>query len=542
MQYKYLKSGLDIDDPEEKSICIIYELIKQTDYISIDDLADQLALDRRSISKSIASKENYLQLYSAKVIGKQGKGIKICFKNEAMILLLLRNIMTLKRNYIDSDRFKTIYASLDKKFTDKTKLKEIILNILVLEKIRNCHGQVEDKMPFFEPLWNKENVEIQALVSWLEVHFLGLTSTEIMFLLSPLNLDKNIYTNETKVDQLFNENRKLVYSSLKKSVINYGLNTDTVYYKIKWHILFLINRCILRKKINETLPEETAEKYPVAFEFALSLAQIIETKYHVKVSLGEINYLVLYFQQYITELNTEKINFAEKIAIIKDLRNSANDYLAKIIKKNLPKAKIVVFNQRQDLLKDNGDYLFVISKMPFVYKNIPVINPNLLFKRERFTAVVTISLIQKYITQGMIKVVRYDLNEDSYYKSVKELVELLSKDNELTLDFYQRWTERKKKSNNVISNGIAIPHAVDNSGRELILLSFGIIKKRVVYKKTKLRFIALLGIPENLDSSLVKATSELYDFVSMIVRNQVLLENAEKYNNERSFIQMLEGI
>lgn len=142
----------------------------------------------------------------------------------------------------------------------------------------------------------------------------------------------------------------------------------------------------------------------------------------------------------------------------------------------------------------------------------------------------------------MIKVVRYDLNEDSYYKSVKELVELLSKDNELTLDFYQRWTERKKKSNNVISNGIAIPHAIDNSGRERILLSFGIIKKRVVYKKTKLRFIALLGIPENLDSSLVKATSELYDFVSMIVRNQVLLENAEKYNNERSFIQMLEGI
>ncbi len=134
---------------------------------------------------------------------------------------------------------------------------------------------------------------------------------------------------------MFNENRKLVYSSLKKSVINYGLNTDTVYYKIKWHILFLINRCILRKKINETLPEETAEKYPVAFEFALSLAQIIETKYHVKVSLGEINYLVLYFQQYITELNTEKINFAEKIAIIKDLRNSANDYLAKIIKKEL---------------------------------------------------------------------------------------------------------------------------------------------------------------------------------------------------------------
>ncbi len=45
----------------------------------------------------------------------------------------------------------------------------------------------------------------------------------------------------------------------------------------------------------------------------------------------------------------------------------------------------------------------------------------------------------------MIKVVRYDLNEDSYYKSVKELAELLSKDNELTLDFYQRWTERKKE-------------------------------------------------------------------------------------------------
>ncbi|RVU71386.1 MULTISPECIES: PTS sugar transporter subunit IIA [Lactobacillus] len=542
MQYKYLQNGFNVDDPEEKSLRIIYELIKQPDYTSIDNLADKLTLDKRSISRNISDKAKYLALYFAQATSKQGKGIKISFQNEAMILLLMRNIMTLGHGYVDTDRFDKIFNSLDQKFTDKKLLKKIVLNILVLEKVRNCRGQINDRIPFFYPLWDQENSEIQTLTSWFKVHFMGLTAAETEFLLSPLNLNKNIYTSEVKLEQVFNENRKLVYSSLKKSVLNYGLNTDTVYFKIKWHILFLINRCVLRQNLKETLPKETAEKYPVAFEFALSLVEIIETKYEAKVSLGEINYLVLYFQQAIDELDTGKINSAEKIAVIKTFRSSANDFLGEKIKSKLPNAEIAIFKNKKELLKDNHDYLFVLSRMPFVYKDIPVVNPNIVFKKDKLSILITIALIQKYIKQKLIKVVRHDLTAKTYYQTVEELVGLLSEDYELTTDFYQRWTEREKKSNNVISNGIAIPHAVDNSGKQRILLSFGIVKSSVTYKKTKLKLVALIGIPEDLNTPLVEATSELYDFISMVIRNEVLLENAEKYDNTRSFIQMLEGI
>ncbi|MEE8822629.1 MAG: PTS sugar transporter subunit IIA, partial [Lactobacillus amylovorus] len=99
-----------------------------------------------------------------------------------------------------------------------------------------------------------------------------------------------------------------------------------------------------------------------------------------------------------------------------------------------------------------------------------------------------------------------------------------------------------KKSNNVISNGIAIPHAVDSSGKPRVLLSFGIVKQRVTYNKTRLKLIFLIGIPAKLDDSLAEVTSRISDLISMVSHNQVLFENAENYDNNQSFIQMLEGI
>jgi hypothetical protein len=57
-----------------------------------------------------------------------------------------------------------------------------------------------------------------------------------------------------------------------------------------------------------------------------------------------------------------------------------------------------------------------------------------------------------------------------------------------------------------------------------------------------LKLIFLIGIPAKLDDSLVEVTSRIYDLISMVSRNQVLFENAENYDNNQSFIQMLEGI
>ena len=94
----------------------------------------------------------------------------------------------------------------------------------------------------------------------------------------------------------------------------------------------------------------------------------------------------------------------------------------------------------------------------------------------------------------------------------------------------------------MISNGIAIPHAVDGSGKSRVLLALGVVKNKVTYNRTNLKLIFLIGIPQELDNSLIEANSRVYDLILTISQNQILFENVKNFDNHRAFIQMLEGI
>lgn len=356
-----------------------------------------------------------------------------------------------------------------------------------------------------------------------------------------MNLYKNQYLDSKIIEQVFLSNKQVIQGSLNKSLVHYRLNADIVYERIKWHVLFLINRTILHEQVTGVLPKNISEKYPVAFEFALSLAHLIEEKYNVKVNINEINYLVLYFKMAIEKLVDKRQDTDTSLAVIGNYRSSVKKFIVTQLENIFPNSNVDIVDKKDDL-SANKNYLFILSQKLFRYDSVPVFNINVLFREDALNIIAVIALIERYIEENKVTVIRHDLQVKSYYGLVKELVDLLVSDGQLTADFYERWTKREKKSNNVISNGIAIPHAVDSSGKPRVLLSLGIVKQRVTYNKTRLKLIFLIGIPAKLDDSLVEVTSRIYDLISMVSRNQVLFENAENYDNNQSFIQMLEGI
>lgn len=418
---------------------------------------------------------------------------------------------------------------------------KIALNLTAFETIRKNRGKINEFIPNFKPMWDADNQSLQKLIALITGRFSDLSKSELEFILSPLNLYRNQYQNLKIIKQTFLSNKQLIQGSLEKSLVHYGLDADIVYERIKWHVLFLINRTILHEKVTGALPKNVSEKYPVAFEFALSLAHLIEEKYNVKVNINEINYLVLYFEMAIEKLVNKKQDEVASLAVIGNYRSSVKKFIITQLESTFPNSSIDIVDKKEDL-SPNKKYLFILSQKLFKYGSIPVFNTNVLFREDALTIIAAIALIEHYIEENKVVVIKHDLQADSYYSLVKELVDHLVTDGQLNSDFYERWTKREKKSNNVISNGIAIPHAVDSTGKPRLLLSFGIVKQKVTYNKTRLKLIFLIGIPEKLDDSLVEVTSRVYDLISMISRNQVLFENAENYDNNQSFIQMLEGI
>lgn len=541
IETRFLKGALDLNDPSVREMTIINSLLNKKDYVSIDQISDEVGLDKRVINHTLTSLKERLGYYTASIDNKRGMGLRIDFQNEIFSLLLLKNIYQANRRYLDSDAFKQNKALIEATLLDPKIITKIALNLTAFETIRKNRGKIIDPIPNFIPMWDANNQDLKKLISSITDKYNDLSKSELEFILYPLNLYKNQYLDSKIIEQVFLSNKQVIQGSLNKSLVHYRLNADIVYERIKWHVLFLINRTILHEQVTGVLPKNISEKYPVAFEFALSLAHLIEEKYNVKVNINEINYLVLYFEMAIEKLVDKRQDTATSLAVIGNYRSSVKKFIVTQLENIFPNSNVDIVDKKDDL-SANKNYLFILSKKLFRYDSVPVFNINVLFREDALNIIAVIALIERYIEENKVTVIRHDLQVKSYYGLVKELVDLLVSDGQLTADFYERWTKREKKSNNVISNGIAIPHAVDSSGKPRVLLSFGIVKQRVTYNKTRLKLIFLIGIPAKLDDSLVEVTSRIYDLISMVSRNQVLFENAENYDNNQSFIQMLEGI
>lgn len=541
IETRFLKGALDLNDPSVREMTIINSLLNKKDYVSIDQISDEVGLDKRVINHTLTSLKERLGYYTASIDNKRGMGLRIDFQNEIFSLLLLKNIYQANRRYLDSDAFKQNKALIEATLLDPKIITKIALNLTAFETIRKNRGKIIDPIPNFIPMWDANNQDLKKLISSITDKYNDLSKSELEFILYPLNLYKNQYLDSKIIEQVFLSNKQVIQGSLNKSLVHYRLNADIVYERIKWHVLFLINRTILHEQVTGVLPKNISEKYPVAFEFALSLAHLIEEKYNVKVNINEINYLVLYFKMAIEKLVDKRQDTDTSLAVIGNYRSSVKKFIVTQLENIFPNSNVDIVDKKDDL-SANKNYLFILSQKLFRYDSVPVFNINVLFREDALNIIAVIALIERYIEENKVTVIRHDLQVKSYYGLVKELVDLLVSDGQLTADFYERWTKREKKSNNVISNGIAIPHAVDGSGKPRVLLSLGIVKQRVTYNKTRLKLIFLIGIPAKLDDSLVEVTSRIYDLISMVSRNQVLFENAENYDNNQSFIQMLEGI
>lgn len=542
IQTKFLRGELDLNDPHIRATTVIWKLLKEKDYLSIDQLSDEIGLDKRVVHHSVEQANHLLAQYQAQIKSRRGKGLKIIFSNDALALLLIRNLLQQNHQFLDAEELKANEKLCATVIKNAQLDRLLALNMMALGLFRGHQGQAQQEIPNFIPLWNIKNSAIEDLIEFFKAEFSNLNKEEENFLLSPLNLSKNQYLNQKLVEQRFTQGQILFDDALAANLISYGLDEKSIYQRMKWHILFLINRLVLHEKITEVLPHNIAEKYPVAFEFASTLAKVLENKFNVKISLNEINYLVLYFETAIENTAADNQSQVVHIALIGNYRSSVSHFIIRQLQAMFPDYQVDVLENKNELEEKEVKYLFILSQEPFSFKDVPVMNANILFRPEALSIVAAIARVERYIQKEQAVVIGHDLKQTSYYAAVKELVDKLVADHELTPSFYHRWTQREARSNNVISNGIAIPHAVDNSGKKRILLSFGVVKNRVTYNKTRLKLIFLLGIPSTMDDSLVEVTSRIYDLISLISRNSVLFENAESYDNDSSFTQMLEGI
>lgn len=541
LETQFLKGELDLNDPVKREAFIIDILIKNHDYISIDEIADELTVSRKVINTSLKQIRNDIAKYNGKIVSKTGKGIKAEFKTNFDRLNALKNFVVNHTSNPQWLSFTTEIAEAVKEMKiTKQAYHQIINNIITLKLFKDYGYSLNNLPKNYHPLW-KKTAFIEEIEDMLEEKFASITKAELGFIFSPLDLYKNQYLDAKKAQDVFQNNYKLLFEPFKDKFLQYGLNPKLVYERIKWHMLFSINRTLLYTKLSEVLPQNISDNYPIALELSLKLAKEIETKYKVHLPKNEINYYVIYFEMFLEDLHQDTADQV-KVAFVGEIRSSVREFIENKLLNVFDNLKAYTFNSISELEKSSNKFLLVFADKPLKTKNGQVIDVGTAFRPEALSIIMQVSVIEQLIKQKKIILSVGHLQAQDYYDAVDKMIDNQIEIGQLTPEFKDALAAREKKTNNIFANGIAIPHAVDDSNHQRILVSVGIIDNKISFRKNQLKLIFLIGIPNTLNKDLIDATSRLYDFISLISRNEILHDNFIEYDNSKQLIQITEGV
>ncbi|WP_265246529.1 PTS sugar transporter subunit IIA [Lactiplantibacillus plantarum] len=173
----------------------------------------------------------------------------------------------------------------------------------------------------------------------------------------------------------------------------------------------------------------------------------------------------------------------------------------------------------------------------------PIIRLNSIFNQGTLRERLQISLVDEAVNQGQCRfdVTQFD-EQETYVTGVKKLINQEIQHGQLTPDFMQAWLNREQQSSSIFGDGVALPHVIDKSGLNRILVTVGVFEKPVVFDNQKVNVVFLVAIPYKLDATLSKILAQVYDLIRSITANSNIYNNLKNYDENQGLNQLMEAI
>ena len=315
---------------------------------------------------------------------------------------------------------------------------------------------------------------------------------------------------------------------------------------MRYHLLFLINRAIFDVKSEGFISVDMLSKYPVSTELAQLTLSTIATKLNIRIRSQEVGYLTVYFQMELEEYMAAPI--IHRVALVESINTSMKKFISEKLKEMLDDdLQIDVFNSISEWEQSPEKYLLIFSNS-FLTDNelinhAPIIRLNSIFNQGTLRERLQISLVDEAVNQGQCRfdVTQFD-EQETYVTGVKKLINQEIQHGQLTPDFMQAWLNREQQSSSIFGDGVALPHVIDKSGLNRILVTVGVFEKPVVFDNQKVNVVFLVAIPYKLDATLSKILAQVYDLIRSITANSNIYNNLKNYDENQGLNQLMEAI
>lgn len=522
--------------PEERVFYIIERLLYTNEFITIEELANELYVSKSTIDNDINKVEKWLSKNKLELIKKASCGIKI-YGNEIQLRysisdylmsicdtkyiedILKINICKIKEIILDTDEVISLKLS-DVTFNNLIihiaiaikRIKEGKEISLPLTEIRNLKSKKEYEMA----AKIVENLEKTFCISmpegekaYITIHLLGIKALRDEKL--------NIKELETAIGKdLLAIIHEMLWKLEDVYKINF-LNDEKLIYGLALHLKPALNRFKYNMNLRNPLLNEIKAEYPYAFEMGVVASKVLEKKVNLRINENEIGYIAIHLMASLERKNNIAKNSIEKVAIVCSTGIGTAQLLASKIRNTFPNIKITgIFPSYKigKVLLTKPD--LILSTIPIDDCEVPVIHVSALLNKIDLQRISDVIENSKRIEE---KIKLYDLfDKDLYIKKIKtkDKFEVIKRLSELLYDkncvkeaFLQSVIEREKISSTFISNLVAIPHALfENVIHSKIAI--GVLDKPIQWGGNMVQLVFLLALEKMTDEDYTNIFNTLF--------------------------------
>mgnify|MGYP002626643009 CR=1 FL=1 len=513
------------DDQKDRVRIIITVLLGSDDYIKIDDLADEMYISRRQISKDLALVRRRFQEYGLEIVSVPYYGLKAEGLEMSKRLLLAHSLINETKRIIDTDMIqnKEVYRKIRLILLQVLRQDEISMddyslnnlqNHLYIALIRIKSGCVISESIGYalDPRARKAAEEILRNLSDSidldfnenEITYLGiqLESKSLSFLSSE---EKKPEIIRAVMDFLKEVDRKnhTCYEEKEELISKLYQHFYMLNFRLKYHF----------QQVNYML-NSIKQKYLYEYTLVLDSIDSLQKSLNGHLSEDEIGYIALLLAMYPSQMNR-----SYRLLLTRNAGNIESEYVALQIREILKDIHYTLeVKDHWDLDEmDLSQYDCILSTLPlYVKTECPVIRFDFadineeekhkirgFFEKDKEN----LRLREIFPARLFFKETDYQIKE----VAIKELVERAEKEVELPENFLEQIWNYDREYNCILHGQIAFLHPIEIN-EEKSWVGVAVNKKRVKWDDERSARILMIGnIGREQAAVLLHAVSALSD-------------------------------
>ena len=535
-----LRKESDFNSSSKRTSYLIKRLVRSSQPLLIDDLAEEIGVSRTTINKDLRQVKELAAAYQVNILGRPNRGLEVSGSELNLRLFYIHHVYA----YFDSDSLteesQSFLEDLYQTFKLPKKTQELLTKVIAITIARlRRQQQLQQPIAYYTNELADSDL-VHQLIYHIEMNYhLSLSQYEQDFISYPLHIQyiDGLPYRSSPSRELLALFQKMVQKVKETLLVTF--NEESLYVEMHRHLKFLLHRLIFHVQANDIFHGDIPNKYPLAFEMAKVAGQELQQSFGYQLAISELSYLALYFEMALREEESEKQLRTRKIAVVCTTGRGTANMICRQLRRVLgQEISISQYSEEEFNPLEDDDYFAIFTTIPLKLTGLksPVVHLTNLFDdqwlQDEWKRVNRYH--QKNLETITLKFIRLS-DEASYQAYLEKMVASLEKEGLVDSQFLDRTLDRELQQSTIFGNGIGFPHTINQKEGQTILM-LAVLDPIHQEGAEQVEFIFLVAIPQQVEGQMEAELLELYDDIFRIASDSSLKGGLKKVMTEAEFL------